>query len=463
MSTNFRLSAPFEMRGKWWLPEHPENQVPGTLKYTPDEGLVLELDGHLQASSKTQAFHFPFVDHEIVLGTSNAGTYCTLFKTVGRGLSLKSSNEIVHTGIYAAEFAFIGQHYTTPSAMVFGDVDISFTNFTNWVNKHPFSTKSSANQSKHVVEYEAPDDISFSLHSEMASLYVQIVHKLILNGSNSTSFLMKYRPHLRLSTSTPIQYQKYHSIILHILKLLSFLVGESVYVKSIVTKHPQSGDRVSIIYNQKHADYKNNIPHYKMILLLSDIQDNLQHVMIEWFNQYYLLKPTIDLFLGLVSLPRIYLEFKFLALVQAIESYHRAVMNGKYMDDSSWMDLVPVIEAAIPSNLEQSHIDSLKGKIKYGNEYSLRKRLREVIEQIDQPIRKMLQIYGKKETTLYIDKIVNTRNYYTHYSGSRKDIIPPHMLSGEVFRLWVLVYVIIAKRLGIPADILVSRLRARYD
>ena len=463
MRNSFRLSTPFEMRGIWWLPEQPENQVPGTLKYTPDGGLVLELDGHLQTVGGTQTVPLAVTHHELVLGTSNLGTHCTLVKATKRGFSINATNEITHTEVFTSEFAFFGQHFTAPGAIEFDDANIIFTSFTNWVNKHPFLTKVSENQSKHVVEYNEPNDISFPLHSEQVSVYVQIVHNLILNSTHGTSFLMEYRPHLRLFTDKTIQYQEYHSIIMHILKLLSFFVGRSVYVESIVARHPQSGNEVSIIYVQKHADYKSNIPHHKMILSLDDIHDYMQHVVVEWFNKYQLIKPTIDLFLGLMSIPKIYLEFKYLALVQAIESYHRATMDGKYMDDSIWKKLIPEIEASIPSHLTESHKSSLKSKIRYGNEYSLRKRLKEVIDSVGPSIRKMLHIYTTKETKVYVDRIVDTRNYYTHYSDNLKNIITPGELPAEVFRLWLLVYVIIAKEIGVPENIIESRLRARFD
>jgi hypothetical protein len=39
------LDEPGEWAGLWWLPEEPENQIPGVLRYLPDGKLELSLIG----------------------------------------------------------------------------------------------------------------------------------------------------------------------------------------------------------------------------------------------------------------------------------------------------------------------------------------------------------------------------------------------------------------------------------
>jgi len=35
----------FEYKGIWWLPDKPKERISGTLKFTPDEGAILDLIG----------------------------------------------------------------------------------------------------------------------------------------------------------------------------------------------------------------------------------------------------------------------------------------------------------------------------------------------------------------------------------------------------------------------------------
>lgn len=39
------LDTSAEWSGFWWLPDDPEHQVPGVLRYEPKDGLVLSLIG----------------------------------------------------------------------------------------------------------------------------------------------------------------------------------------------------------------------------------------------------------------------------------------------------------------------------------------------------------------------------------------------------------------------------------
>ncbi|MEU7646896.1 hypothetical protein [Streptomyces huasconensis] len=53
------LDAPSEWAGLWWLPEAPEYQVPGVLRYEPEGGLVLSLIGAFE--DRVMTTHTPGV------------------------------------------------------------------------------------------------------------------------------------------------------------------------------------------------------------------------------------------------------------------------------------------------------------------------------------------------------------------------------------------------------------------
>lgn len=44
-----RCDLPFEVQGHWWLPEDPSSRVPGTLKFSPREGAIIQTIGGLGA------------------------------------------------------------------------------------------------------------------------------------------------------------------------------------------------------------------------------------------------------------------------------------------------------------------------------------------------------------------------------------------------------------------------------
>lgn len=46
------MSEKFEFKGIWWLPDKPEEQISGTLRFVAAEGAVLELIGSFKRPAR---------------------------------------------------------------------------------------------------------------------------------------------------------------------------------------------------------------------------------------------------------------------------------------------------------------------------------------------------------------------------------------------------------------------------
>lgn len=68
----------------------------------------------------------------------------------------------------------------------------------------------------------------------------------------------------------------------------------------------------------------------------------------------------------------------------------------------------------IPNNLDKSHKESLVSRINYGNEYSLRKRLGELVSSLGEEIKAIIS----PRPDYFSTTIVDARNYFTHYDSS---------------------------------------------
>jgi len=112
-----------------------------------------------------------------------------------------------------------------------------------------------------------------------------------------------------------------------------------------------------------------------------------------------------------------YLEHSFLSLVQAIESYHRRMHEGKYLSADDYKTVYQTLIEAIPkSPVDKDHYQSLKSRIYYGNEYSLRTRLKRIFKDYEDLL--ALLIDNKSN---FINDVVNLRNYWTHYDKSLEE------------------------------------------
>ena len=129
-----------------------------------------------------------------------------------------------------------------------------------------------------------------------------------------------------------------------------------------------------------------------------------------------------------------FLEVKFLTLVQGLEVCHRRTSNETQMDNTEFEDLVASLLAECPDDKRKW----LQEKFRYGNELSLRKRIKGIIA----PFKEI--VGDKRQRSVLIDQIVIMRNYLTHRDKSlesevAKVDLPSLYLEVElIFQLYLL-------------------------
>jgi hypothetical protein len=106
-----------------------------------------------------------------------------------------------------------------------------------------------------------------------------------------------------------------------------------------------------------------------------------------------------------------YLNNELLNLAQALEAYHRKIMNNTELPINQHQKRVNEIVRLSPDE----HRDWLKNKLKYSNEPILRKRLKELWERCPEAISSRL---GTKNE--FVGVTVDTRNYLTHFGEDLK-------------------------------------------
>src|SRR5690606_33865056 len=125
---------------------------------------------------------------------------------------------------------------------------------------------------------------------------------------------------------------------------------------------------------------------------------------------------------GILYIPSMYIHLEFLTLAQAFETYHRRMYGGEYMSQNQFEIVRQTVTQAIPKGLASDHRDSLKNRIKFGYQYSLRKRIKLILTEVLNPYKDIvIRIVG--DYSEFNKKLVDTRNYLTHYT-SEPDQLP---------------------------------------
>lgn len=153
-------------------------------------------------------------------------------------------------------------------------------------------------------------------------------------------------------------------------------------------------------------------------------------------------RPICALYFGTLYNPSAYLDFNFLALLQAMEAYHRRASSET---DAPAVDhelrIKDILEAA-----PAAHRNWLEQKLRYSNEISLRRRLKLLFAQYAFLMDELLP-----DRKAIIAAIYDNRNYLTHYDASLRS----RTASGATLALLVeilklLLQACLVSELGLP-------------
>ena len=152
-----------------------------------------------------------------------------------------------------------------------------------------------------------------------------------------------------------------------------------------------------------------------------DFIPNLEKVIENWFEKYKIFKPLYNLYFSSIN-TNMYVELQLITFTQALESYHRRLDNSNYMPKNEFEPIKKKIISCIKNNdeLDKGMLDKLSSSIEYGYEYSLRKRLNLILKGFDEDLLRVIlgnfeTIPIKKLNQNFVNKVVDNRNYYTHY------------------------------------------------
>jgi hypothetical protein len=186
-----------------------------------------------------------------------------------------------------------------------------------------------------------------------------------------------------------------------------------------------------------------------MLTGLTDVQPFFPPILSAWFRLDKRLRDTLLLLTSLIQSEGQFLEFEFLALVQIVEALHRIKEPQHYMPKETYEAVKVALISAIPPTLSEAHRSSLKNKIKYGNELSLRTRVRKLCTQLPDSLRNIIASDPGKFTAMVVDG----RNYLTHRDEDLAESeLSPEQLRRTCQALKLLLTVLFLQDLGMPSD-----------
>ena len=146
-------------------------------------------------------------------------------------------------------------------------------------------------------------------------------------------------------------------------------------------------------------------------------------------------------------------EYQFLSLAQALETYHRRTRpESRYLEEAEYGRRYEEIVEALPGDLPRPLKSKLKDVLKYGNEWSLRKRVTDLLDGLPSGV-------VEDEGGDFVEAVVNTRNYLTHYTEElRERALQGTVLSEALDELRRVVAFLLFQELGLDEQKVVAAL-----
>jgi len=413
------MTREFEHRGKWWLPAQEDSQIDGSLTYSPDDGAILELSGAFGDLSQVMASQ-RLSTPRLILGTTASRQEITLVNCVEKHRSLGVAYGAGYaTSSYQPQVVLVGCHFQNYEALTFARLHVRYSHLDAWAGLRHFDFAQEEGITK--ISYSRPEPIPADLGGGV-TVSVTSAGSEHWEGSPTTRVTIEREARIGIQIGEQAHLERFLKPIRLTQIFLSLAVGAAVHpVKVTGTRQETLGGApiarsVDILYHPALAVPLHGVVFpTDMTFTLAGITDRFEPFLRNWFQTAELLGPVVNLYFTALAETGISAEHRFLTLCQALESLHRRRHGGQYLSRDEYAPAYDQLIGAIPDWIAPDHRAALVARLKYGHQFSLRKRLTDIFSAHDPVLRDVFP-----DPPAFINKVVKTRNYFTHYDEDDK-------------------------------------------
>ena len=420
-----RIKEEIKRSGFFWLPSLPQRQIPGTLTISDGGNIELELAQPLVNDIRA----FKLDGFNQILGRVEKNGPVTLDNC----FRIAYERSIVDGALMGPEVVranrvFIGIQCGEDISPRFNAVSLSVEGIDKWVGISGIEVDRHSEKRALTISYNEPEDIPLSLENGMKLL---ITFDSTFPGFPITNrAAVGQQTYFSLISKNARELNEFTSVASKVTAFLCFVMNEIVCL-----------DRISATSNNLRRDigngriapipvgiycpswpYSKNEPRISELDILftfKEIQSRAASIINKWIENYEQIAPALDLYFWAQTAVLPSWNMQFLTLVQGLEAFHSRTSNEKHMDEDEFEKIRKTLVNMCPKR-ERSWFAQ---KLNYANELTLRNRIEKLIEPFD-------CLIDDERRPKLIDRIVNTRNYLTHYDSK----LESKVAKGDVLR-----------------------------
>lgn len=409
-----RLQSTIRRLGYFWLPETPERRIAGELVISDGGNIELRLFAPLHDTF--DALKASLASEHLRISRINGEVECDGFVTLERCFYTKqtlSNPDLSPSTVYVTT-AFIGVGFDANEKIELNSFNFTVEGLELWIGRTWRSLAMSEGPKVDGIRIIHHEPISVQLANGMrCTIRPRMQIKSSDNNAN-----VNHSHVIELESDQLLPLDAFRSVAFKIVNLIVFGLDKCVAIMDVkgttvvsVASNPEAApvqETLAIYYQSiPFPERPPKIARHHILFGFADIEPNLENILNNWLQAYDRIGPSLHLFLSVKNESQEFVEQKFLALVQGLETYHRRTTTETLMSAEEFENVKTDLLAACP----KEHRDWLDVRLTHANELPLRKRLRELFEQFE-------DLFGsRKEISMLVGRTVDTRNYLTHYEA----------------------------------------------
>lgn len=452
--STFMLTDGFERVGQWWIPGAPEVRLHGTLTFSRDRLVLVTpkpftINRPCDPPDQSDSSRW-----ECIYGQMSDGKLVTLFD------SLKVSQSAEKT-TYFMTFALIGEHTESLKGIRIRSVKLFCDHLSAFLVHDNCISEKLHNEGESWVgldlQFRAPDRHIWPIRSIDARVESDVSPQL---NTTRNEIRFNFDVFLTFEFESESTFEWCMRAVWHFCHLMTVLTDEPVSPTGILLRLHDGPKCCWLLAASPRWPGKSRDRDPSVLFFYHEhLREKFEQILDTWFSFNDIRRDAVDLAMDAIRDREQSLRSRFLLAAQALEAISRATTSSLYMDATDFNEVARELGEAIPDRIDDDHRASLWNRIRFGNEFSLRKRLTALLETLPEEARDAVCA----NATRFIGEVVDTRNYYTHYTDELRDkALCDEGVYWATEQLLLLARLLLLAELGIDARESVSRMKSHW-
>lgn len=418
------MSEDVVISGTWYIPQTNET-LNGALTINKENKVIALQLTALASEDDPMANIKAHGRTDIIKGEISTGGKIVLYDCSFRGphTVLGQKTDVIVT----AKYAFWNLDVKDAADIRFSKVSIDFGEIIDWTelcyfNWEPFEYQLKWIKKEKVV-FKIREDLTLEIMPRLGSQRMYVTEK-------EMTVQQKIRMDLEYKESQ--EWEIIAEDIRTLNSLLALAMNRAVYIEEIYYEHESNMDddlgfvrEMEIFIGDFRKGKHKSGKWYEYLFQLKDLTSNDNICFRKWYEKYERLQPIVDLYGSSYNFKGISREMLFLNLAQALETYHARFISNDYKEYENLVDK-KLRELFVISEDEELSGDAVRFKsimiaqngkraitLKSRLGYLFLGDMKVCFEFLNYPIEEFIQ------------KTLDSRNYYTHYSMEKQDKVFP--------------------------------------